>query len=266
MPSTYAHYCFGVQALELMPGDVRRTIHRFRQLFDVGLHGPDIFFYNNIFFKSSAGFLGVKYHDQTGEEFFTRVCRNLRLEPSEGGAAYLYGVLCHYCLDAVCHGYVRKAEAKGEVTHARLETEFDRRLLEMDGKVPPHTQDFSQHIHLTPGECETVARFYPPAGSANVKNSVKNMNTFVKLFAIPDGVRRRALEKSVAAVSKRYGDMLMTEQPIAQYTPYVEGLLEKYNKALAVFPEMLTQLQAHMTYSAPLREEFQKTFDGEVKK
>ena len=47
MPSTYAHYRFGVGLLTTMPGDVRRTIQRFRRRFDVGLHGPDIFYYQS---------------------------------------------------------------------------------------------------------------------------------------------------------------------------------------------------------------------------
>ena len=45
MPSVYAHYRLGVALLPTFPADARRTIQRFRRLFDVGLHGPDIFFY-----------------------------------------------------------------------------------------------------------------------------------------------------------------------------------------------------------------------------
>ncbi len=43
MPSTYAHYRMGAALLPMLPADVRRVIQRFRRLFDVGLHGPDIF-------------------------------------------------------------------------------------------------------------------------------------------------------------------------------------------------------------------------------
>ena len=59
MPSTYAHYRFGVAMLPGLPGDVRRTIGRFRRLFDVGLHGPDIFYFISktagTFSRESAG-------------------------------------------------------------------------------------------------------------------------------------------------------------------------------------------------------------------
>lgn len=260
MPSTYAHYRFGTALLPNMPGDARRTIQRFRQMFDMGLHGPDIFFYNSPLLKTGTAFLGSKYHDQTGDEFFTRVCRSLRLAPSEAAIAYLYGVLCHYCLDSVCHPYVRKAAAKGEVTHAQLETEFERRLLEMDGKIPACSYDLSAHIRLTPGECETVARFYPPASAKNIKDSVSSMARYVRLLATPEGMRRRVLEKGVGIVGKDYADMLMAEKPLPLCAPYLPGLLEKYQQAVELFPEMLTQLQAHMTYSAPFGDEFKGKF------
>lgn len=260
MPSLYAHYRFGTQMLPEMPGDARRTIQRFRQLFDMGLHGPDIFFYGSPLLRSSASFLGVKYHEQTGEEFFTRVCRNLRLAPSEAATAYLYGVLCHYCLDSVCHPYVVAVAAKGEISHAQLETEFERLLLEQDGKVPACSYDMSGHIRLTPGECETVARFYPPASAGNIKDSVKSMALFTKLLATPDGVRRKTLEKGMQLVSKAHVGMLMTAKPLPLSAPYISDLQACYEQAVERFPEMLSQLQAHMTYSAPFGEEFKATF------
>ena len=69
MPSTYAHYRMGVALLPTMPADVRRTIGRFRRLFDVGLHGPDIFFYHNPILPTSTGTLGAKFHARPAKTF-----------------------------------------------------------------------------------------------------------------------------------------------------------------------------------------------------
>lgn len=44
MPANYAHYRFGKQLLSGMCPNDRRSIQRFRRLYDMGLHGPDIFF------------------------------------------------------------------------------------------------------------------------------------------------------------------------------------------------------------------------------
>ncbi len=261
MPSTYAHYRFGVQMLSGMPGDVRRTVQRFRQLFDMGLHGPDIFFFSSPLLPGGARTLGSKFHSQTGEEFFTRVCRGLRLEPSEAADAYLYGLLCHYCLDSVCHPYIRETADRGEVTHHRLETEFERLLLEKDGKVPACSQDLSQHIRLTSGECDTVARFYPGVTRNTVRESVASMGFYVKLLAAPEGMRRSLLRKGMGVMGKRLPDFLMEEKPNTLCQPYLPGLTECWEKAAENFPEMLSVLQAHMTYGADLGEDFREKFD-----
>lgn len=261
MPANYAHYRFGTSLLTLMPGDMRRTIQRFRRLFDMGLHGPDIFYYHSFLFKTNPGVLGIKYHEQSGREFFQRVCRAVRLDRSEAAQAYLYGVFCHYCLDSAFRDYMADPEIKAVAPRIRIETEFDRFLLELDGKVPPCTQDLSSHMHLTPGECETVAKFYPPASAGNVKESVRNMAAACKLLAMPQGAKRTVMEKSIGIVASEYQGMIMTAGPNPQCAHLDEALLALYNKAAADFPEMLSQLQAHMTYSAPFGEAFDRTFE-----
>ena len=260
MPSTYAHYRFGVALLPTIPADARRTIQRFRRLFDVGLHGPDIFYYRSPLMKAGAGFLGIQYHEQTGQEFFQRVCRFVRLERSEAALAYLYGVLCHYCLDTLCHPYIKEQAHISGVGHLEIETEFDRYLLEKDGKIPPHTQDLSPHLQLTPGECETVARFYPPASAANIKDCLRGMTRIIKLFSAPDGPRRSMVEKGVGLMAKEYSGLLMTTSPNTKCSHLNPMLMEQYDKALELFPEMLSQLQAHMTYSGSFGEEFDAIF------
>lgn len=260
MPSTYAHYRFGAAMLAAMPGDAKRTIGRFRRLFDVGLHGPDLFYYHSPVLKGGVRFLGVKFHEQTGREFFQRVCRVARLENSEAAAAYLYGVLCHYALDAACHPLVLEQAALGKASHTQIEREFDRFLLEKDGKIPPESQDLSNHIRLTPGECETVAKFYPGATARHIQQCLRTMASTNKLFAIPDGPRRTVLRKGMALLGPETAAMLMTTGPDPQCADLDPLLMEKYADAAAVFPELLRQLQAHMTYNGVFGEEFTKKF------
>ena len=47
MPSLYAHNRFGRQLLPGLPADVRRPIQRCHSLYDMGLQGPDFFFYDS---------------------------------------------------------------------------------------------------------------------------------------------------------------------------------------------------------------------------
>ena len=86
MPASYAHYRFGKLLLPQLPSDVRQCIQRFRRMYDVGLQGPDIFFYHNIFRKTATGELGSVIHRQTGRDFFPVACR---AAASDAARAYL---------------------------------------------------------------------------------------------------------------------------------------------------------------------------------
>lgn len=260
MPSTYAHYRFGANLLPTMPGDVRRTIQRFRRLYDVGLHGPDIFYYNILPVNSTVRFLGSRYHEQTGKEFFQRICRAVRLEKSEAAQAYLYGLLSHYCLDALCHPFIQEQADAGVASHFQIEAEFERFLLESDGKVPACAQDLSPHLRLTPGEWETVARLYSPVSPRAVRDSLQNMARFTKLLSAPPGARRAVVSSAVALFGKELTDMMIPEEPNPKCTHLNEAIMARYHQAQELFPGMLSQLQAHMTYSAPFDAEFLPIF------
>ena len=260
MPSHYAHYRFGASAMSAMPPEVRRNVQRFRQLYDVGLHGPDIFFYHNIFLKDNTANPAKKYHRQTGREFFTRVCKRIRLEPSEGAMAYLYGVLTHYCLDTACHPYIHTITADAAIGHTELETEFDRFLLTKDGKKPPHTFDCSPHMKLTRGECVTAAEFYPDVTPAMVNRSIRGMAACVKFLASPTGFRRNMMNGAISLTGGAFDQFIMSRQPNPRCCHLNEDLMALYDQALERFPRLLEEITAHMLCNAPLGEEFEHPF------
>ena len=266
MPSAYAHYRFGSRLLPTFPGDVRRTIQRFHKMFELGLYGPDIFYYASPLLKTNAGFLGIKYHEQSGKEFFIRVCRMLRLERPEAGISYLYGLLCHYCLDAVMHPFVLEQIADGKITHVQLETEFDRDLLTLDDKTPAHTQDISPRVKLTPGEYDAVAKFYPPASGRDVQSALTAMRRTLQLLTAPAGPRRKMVQTAMTLTGKELKGMLMTIEPDPACAHLCEPMMALYQRAEALLPELLQQMLSHMTYGGPFGEEYEPPFCDAPKK
>lgn len=260
MPATYAHYRFGAAMLNRMPADMGRTAKRNRRLFDVGLHGPDLFFFYRPVAGTKISKQGYKFHRQTGREFFGRVCRNLRLEPSEEAKAYLYGVLCHYALDSHCHPMVEAFSREGIASHSRIEAEFDRFLLDMDGKNPPFGMRLTKHMTLTEPETGVVSRFYPGVESRHVKESLRSMVKIRKMLELPDGPVRSAVLKTVSAGSETFRDMIVNPQPDEACRMLNGPLFEKYAQAEKSFPGMLLQLGAHLAYNAPLGAAFDPIF------
>lgn len=254
MPASYAHYRFGKQVLSALPPEGQQCVQRFRRLFDMGLQGPDFFFYYNPVMKTAVGDLGGKFHSQSGREFFTRCAA---AADTEAGRAYLYGLLGHYCLDSACHPYVGKVVEAGQARHVALESEFDRYLLEKDSLVPPHTQDVSEHIRLTRGECVTVAGFFPPATPSHVNRSVHLMGWCLRFLA---GKNRKRVRRLLTRVGPSLCDSLIPEEPVEAFAMMDSELLARFNRAVRHYPELYAQLQAHLRAGEPLGEDFTPTF------
>lgn len=252
MPASYAHYRFGRQVLSALPASERQCVQRFRRLYDMGLFGPDIFFYYHPLIKTAAGELDNAFHSQTGRDFFAQACTQAN---TEAARAYLYGLLAHYCLDTACWPYVRKQEERP----AALAAEFDRFLLEADGLNAPH--DLSAHMKITRGECVTVASFYPPATPAHVNASVHCMSRMSRFLA---GKNRKRTEKLLKLTKKQQlTDLLPPAEADEKWKRSNSELLARYSRAVKQYPILLRQLTQHQTGGTPLGEDFASPFRAE---
>ena len=61
MPSTYAHYRFGLGMLPKFPGDSRRTIQRFRRLYN------DSFYIKDCWSEENHKWMLWLVHEETGD-------------------------------------------------------------------------------------------------------------------------------------------------------------------------------------------------------
>lgn len=257
MPATYAHYRFGQMVSAALTGERARAVRHFQQLFDVGTHGPDPFFYFNPLLHTRTGQLGKTFHHQSGKVFFEHAARIYRQAPSEGSLSYLYGLLSHYALDSHCHPVVNAVAAEGKVGHTELETEFDRYLLTVDGKIPACHFDLSDRIRLTRGECATAAAYFPPTSPTAIGMCVRHMAWVNHALA---GKNRERLEKIFRLGGRSAAQMVMSRDPNPNCQYLNEPLLALYEKAMADYPILADQLTDCIENEKPLGEEFAPTF------
>ena len=257
MPSIYAHTRFGDEAAKYLPEQQRLSVQRFRRLYTVGCSGPDFFFFYWPMLKTKLGKLGIGFHRQSGKEFFENAAQLLRQNPSEGGRAYLFGVLCHYCLDSVCHPMIREVSREGDPGHVELETEFDRHLLTKDGRVPAHLQNIGFKSRLTWGECVTIASFYPPASAYTVRIGVGTMSIVYRALAM----KNRELLLRLFKLGGEYpSQLVMYSRPNHRCQPLMEPLEQLYGQALERYSELAAQLLRCLETGEPLGEEFNPSF------
>lgn len=260
MPSHYTHYRFGARGLPLLPEPVQKLVKRNRAMYDIGQHGPDLFFYYNPFLPTRVGKMGSQIHHVTGTDFFTPLLRRLRLQPNEMQEAYLYGVVGHFCLDSVVHPWVCRTCEEEDVGHAEMEVELDRFLLERDGKIPGYRQNTVGYLDVGQKECSVIADCYRPATPAQIGQCMVNMMTVARVCSMKDGCPRRALGKFLTVVGHGANEMLMHTAPNPRCEKTTPVLLELYDKAFAKFPAMVSSMYEYLRTGAPLSRDFAPIF------
>jgi len=88
MPSTYAHRRFGTNVLEHLPDELRAQLEQNRELYDIGLHGPDLLFYYHAAKSNPVGALGNAMHEEPGRVFFDGILLHVPAQDAPAGCVW----------------------------------------------------------------------------------------------------------------------------------------------------------------------------------
>lgn len=215
MPSSYSHFIFGNEILAHIENtDIKTILIKHQELFNIGLHGPDILFFYKPYKRKDYSSIGHKMHKDAAYSFFN-TARKIITESNNPDAsmAYTLGFLCHFILDSKCHGYVAKIMEKTHVSHHEIESEYDRRLMEKE-KINPLTKPLVEHLVVSKSNCESIAPFFN-LDSNTIYKALKGMQFYDKQLLAPTLLKRSLL----------YSGMKIT----FLYKPF-QGLVMNYKK------------------------------------
>lgn len=205
MPDIYAHYVFGEKMKKAMPNELRKVALFDEELFEIGLHGPDILFYYKLPVGREINRIGYAMHEKPGKEFFEQAAAYIRRidgEKKDRAVSYLIGFLCHYTLDRACHGYVEKKMQASDVSHSTVETEFDRYLLIKAGKLPLK-EKLTGHLVPSRKNASVIRHFFPGVRTEQIESTLKSMIVYNDIF-VSDQPVIRGLTKTLMCLSGDY--------------------------------------------------------------
>lgn len=262
MPTTYTHYRFGRDVLKRLPEPIREQILPYLGLYDIGLHGPDLLFYYKALSKNAVNQTGFSMHERPARDFF-RTAKSAMDQTSEPGPglAYLYGFICHFALDSICHPYIEEQVRKTGITHSEIEAELDRALMVADGKNPI-TYRPTGHLKASDFYAETIARFFPSIGKRNIFKSIKSIRFYCNLLVAPSPRRRKlifAALKLAGSYDSIHG-MIINYQPNPACRPLCATLEGLYQQAIAAAVELIPGYQAYLLGDQKLDARFNHTF------
>lgn len=192
------HYIFGSDMIEKLSDEpISDLIKKHRNVYNLGLQGPDIFFYNMLIAIGNSRYkFGEMLHKQNTNLFFSNAIdyinnlssnnkllniekrhdlekkninkRNLSFK-KEILEIYLYGLLAHYALDTRVHPYVysragyipeKNNSSESFGIHSFIEINIDKKYLMKRNKIMPSR--FYQHktVLISKDEQKAIEDFY----------------------------------------------------------------------------------------------------------
>lgn len=264
MPTTYAHYRFGKDVLSCLPMPLRNSIREHRELYDIGLHGPDILFYYKVLSKNPVNQTGYRLHAQKASEFFLRAKNVLdQTENKAAARAYLYGFICHFALDSTCHPYIEKMIQVSGISHSEIETEFDRLLLTEDHYNPVKHLSVN-HIHPTERNASIIAPFFENITTREIQVALKDMIRYHKLLLMNSEAKRKLLltAMKILQIYDTCHGMIMNTAANPDCANYCLLLKKLYAEAIPVTVSLIHKYQDVLFENAELPKRFALTFDA----
>lgn len=244
MPAAYAHRRFGEDVLARLPENAQKIINRHRELFDLGLHGPDLLFYYGPLSSNPVSRQGSERHAAPALEFFRAAGELLRCRDDEALLACCWGFICHFSLDVHCHGYINELAASGGPGHAEAEADFDRALLAESGREL-RPKNITGHIRPSGRNARIISEFFPGVTAGQMRLALYGMKAELAFLSTQNRCVR-GLVKTALKLSGSYarlGPMLMSSRPNARCAESSRRLRELYTEAVDTALRLIADFQ-----------------------
>lgn len=266
MPAAYAHHRFGDMCLETLPPKLKEVCSTYRELFDIGVHGPDVLFYNNPLSSNKVNRHGQELHHWRGEQFFYTAKHSFREYKTDKKAmlAYLLGFLAHFTLDSSCHDFVNEAAEDSGLSHNFIESQYEVFLMEKEGKDPMRV-DRSLPLKATVRNAEIIARFFPFEENEVLK-SMKGQKAVLHLFYSPTEKKKKAVRKVIEMLKIKgdFGDLFLDQEHLYQCGQMSEVIYSRQKAAVSIYPKLARNLVRYLQNKEELDEYFKYDFEGEL--
>ncbi len=263
MPAFYAHDRFGEKVWGKTDGEIREIILRYYAQFEIGLQGPDIFFFYRPYSKNKVVRYGNRLHGVSARPFFEHgVSVALKAGRDSAQYAYLLGFICHFILDSECHPYVAEMIRETGVQHLEIEEEFEKYLLRKDG-LHPLAYRLGRLVPTDEFTAKAIAPFYPAIPWKVVQSSLRWLRFIKNLLRAPGRVKQGLLNTAMKLGGRyAYSKGLMHQRvDNPKCTRSNQGLALKFAGAVEIAADMIESFDESVREGRELNHRFDRTFE-----
>lgn len=236
MPAHNAHYLFGRTVLSKLPTDIQRLINTNADsyaAFVFGLQGPDILAFYRPIFPSILNKEGATIHHSPGARFFEHALNLVKNSPTPEKVSYLYGAMCHYVLDALCHPVINRYVKITGMSHSLVEREFDHYVLEQHD-LTPFTIELKLVAPVRKNLGAIIAPFYKTPTTSQMQLATRDMRRSILILGTKNDFLRKNLLSILASTkaTRKQCDMVASHEYDARSAESNAEIWKKYEVAI----------------------------------
>lgn len=263
MPALYAHVRFGRKVSKRMDGKLKKIIEKYYTQYQIGLQGPDIFFFYRAFCTNRMNRLGHSLHQESALPFFEHALEVVKEKGRDTKEyAYLCGFICHFILDSECHGYVEEMRDVTKAEHLEIEEEFEKKLLRMDHR-DPYAFPLASLIPADEQTAKAIAPFYSNVKWREVRESLRWFCFIKRLFTAPTEKKHDFLNAAIkiSGKSRSFKGLVHQRKDNENCIESNSGLLRRFDNSVDLAVRMIESFDRSLTQGEPLDKRFDRNFE-----
>lgn len=264
MPATYTHAIYGEKVLELCDDQTKTMIERHRNLYNIGLSGPDILFFYRPIGKDLKGIsdLGNHMHELAARDFFMQAKDKIKQSAnSEAALVYILGFINHFVLDSECHPLINQFTALNEVSHSELESELDAVFMREKGLNPVKTK-VMEHIQVKKEDAEIIAPFFN-IEAKEVMEALKTMKLLLNFFVAPSSLKRNFIYFAMKKIGvyQKYQGLIFNYEPRKDTVEICRLLKEKVENIKGESVRLINEYQMNADTDSALDQRYDLSYE-----
>lgn len=261
MPASYAHALFGQRVFKKLDENLQQLIKPYEKYYAMGLYGPDPFFFYQPYHHHPLNRLGYQIHEADAYFFFTHAREVLKTASNPQAAlVYMCGFMNHFILDSECHGYIGIVEREKHLTHAQIESDFDRQLLVNEGYTP-HQTPLNQWIYTDKKIAEVMGPFYNKSTN-EMHKVIKSMHFYTRVLYCPHTLKRILLQKGMDLIhASSMKGMIILKDAHPQAKESTEHLMELMDQSEDIAVVMIRDFVNLINTDLPLSDRLHRNFE-----
>ncbi len=176
--------------------------------------------------------------------------------------SYLCGFLCHFMLDSECHPYINSYMERYQLGHLAIETDFDRFLIEEDGKDPVRL-NCTAHLCQDYDTEEAIASMFEGVTARQIDQSIQGFRRCIRFFRCSTMGKRLFLRglSRVAGQDRQIGGLIMDGVPNPACDKSRIYLRERLHEAVTPTVEVIEEYVYGIATGEPLSKRLARDYE-----